>query len=205
MTRYQKSYAGKKRKGLCAWSGCHRRAAKGVLCRQHRAESKADGRKRRAKRKRNRLCHDCGEPALKGQTMCAAHAAAARARVNARTAKHRATGLCTSCSEPAAKDRALCTACMWRRYPETVRRAARDRGLPVRVSDETLRRIARMPCHYCGGMDPRGFNGIDCKVHDRGYVRGNMLPCCWLHNEWKANTPYDAFIAALRRTAKRLN
>ena len=93
--------------------------------------------------------------------------------------------------------------------------AAKGRGLEWGLSMEDFVSITQSMCHYCGcapskvsksaGRD-RGqdyvFNGIDRKDNGKGYVLGNVLPCCSICNWAKHTMAYDEFLAWLNRVAE---
>lgn len=136
-----------------------------------------------------------------------AYAAAHKAEVTAyqkslRKRKKR-LHLC-GCKAPVMLGKTSCADCQWKLYPSVLRRGAKQRGLRVGVSDAFLRRLSKQPCHYCGGMDDKGFNGIDRKDSKRGYVLSNMVPCCWLHNQMKSTLTYETFLDGLLAAASYL-
>jgi len=50
------------------------------------------------------------------------------------------------------------------------------------------------PCHYCGGVEEKGFNGIDrldCRV---GYTVANGVPCCAMCNQLKGSLSEHVFL-----------
>lgn len=192
--------AEKIRKGICTYcsdpavDGCER-------CAYHRLRMQEYSKKWYAEKMAAGLCV-CGGFPIKGQTRCA-ECVDKYAKYTAQLKREKK---CVVCAKPAAPGKTRCNACAWRNYTREVRYGAKDRvrPIPINVSDMVLRKIAKMPCHFCGGMDERGFNGIDCKIRDLGYTHGNMLPCCWLHNRMKGSISYDLFIAGLRSAAKYL-
>jgi hypothetical protein len=58
-------------------------------------------------------------------------------------------------------------------------------------------------CHYCDGSLPLQGSGIDRKNPTLGYVAGNCIPCCGLHNRMKWIMGYDTFIEECRMIAER--
>jgi hypothetical protein len=53
-------------------------------------------------------------------------------------------------------------------------------------------------CTYCGGMDDRGFNGLDRMDNNIGYLPENVTPCCMLCNYIKYTHTIDDFILYCR-------
>lgn len=190
----------KNKLGLCR--DCTEPAIKdSIYCAKHKKYVVTYVKNRRRRQRKKGLCYLCNKVTRKGKTLCAK---CANKGVE-RQAKRKAAGLCAHCPNKAMNGKTQCRDCVWKSYPRYTRHTAKQRNLPVTVSDEVLRQIAKQPCHYCGGTDLRGFNGIDCKVYNEGYVEGNMLPCCWVHNWWKGRMSYETFIAMILVSAKHLS
>lgn len=58
------------------------------------------------------------------------------------------------------------------------KRNAKKRGIPVDMSDDELLAMLKLPCTYCGFLDPRGFGGVDRMNNQEGYTSSNATPCC---------------------------
>lgn len=57
-------------------------------------------------------------------------------------------------------------------------RIARDAGWDWGLTQPQYVRLRRQPCRYCGGpLTPTGV-GLDRKDNTRGYMPGNVVPCC---------------------------
>ena len=102
---------------------------------------------------------------------------------------------------------------------------ARVRGHIFDLTDEELRNLTLSDCHYCS--DPPSqcavhsdnghtsekarehgkyiYNGLDRVDNDKGYVIGNVVPCCKTCNFAKAKIPYEDFINYLKRVADKWN
>jgi len=81
------------------------------------------------------------------------------------------------------------------------------------LADRELLRLWRSNCHYCGSppqempqctlrkTGSRKFNGvlplngIDRVDNSKGYVAGNVVPCCWRCNQWKKALSASEFVA----------
>lgn len=64
--------------------------------------------------------------------------------------------------------------------------------------DDYAALIAR-PCHYCGGPLNETAVGLDRMDNSKGYVLGNVVPCCKECNEIKGDTlTYDEAVVAIR-------
>ena len=46
------------------------------------------------------------------------------------------------------------------------------------------------------------YNGIDRLNNEVGYIPGNVVSCCRLHNEWKRAMTEKAFIETIHRTSE---
>jgi len=89
---------------------------------------------------------------------------------------------------------------------------AESRGLSWNLTDDDVRRLTSLDCHYCGvapatirrGRPNSGdfvYNGIDRVDNTRGYEPGNVVPCCKTCNYSKSDMPYDEFLAWIVRLA----
>jgi hypothetical protein len=90
---------------------------------------------------------------------------------------------------------------------------ARNRGLDWLLSKEHVRDLILSPCHYCkvsssntfntrnssGEVESLSHNGIDRVDSSKGYVDGNVVPCCKICNTAKLNLTVDEFYDWVRR------
>jgi len=90
---------------------------------------------------------------------------------------------------------------LWSQY----RQGARVRDLEWGLSKSTFRELTQQPCHYCGRLPEQEssthsdtgayiYNGVDRKNNDKGYIAGNVVPCCGTCNTAKMTMPYSDFI-----------
>jgi len=98
------------------------------------------------------------------------------------------------------------------------RDAAKRYGRAFELSEESFLRLITSNCDYCGSEPNHKFppsqvlknpahaafrwNGIDRIDSDKGYVEGNVVPCCQPCNEMKSDKSRDEFlqlIAAIYR------
>lgn len=96
----------------------------------------------------------------------------------------------------------------------TYRRNAAQRGLQWRLSTAHALRLFSQNCHYCGSPPSNvakhkkgngGFiySGIDRLDPTRGYIAGNVVPCCKVCNVAKLAMTRDRFLDWVWRIAAR--
>ena len=56
------------------------------------------------------------------------------------------------------------------------KRAAKDRSIEIKITDEQAKSLFIKPCHYCGYLPTEGYNGIDRKDNEPFYDETNSLP-----------------------------
>ncbi|MGA9626051.1 MAG: hypothetical protein WBL65_21505 [Bryobacteraceae bacterium] len=94
------------------------------------------------------------------------------------------------------------------------RRNAAQRGLQWRLSTAYALRLFSQTCHYCGappsnvvkhkkGNGSFIYSGIDRLDPTRGYIAGNVVPCCRTCNAAKLAMTRDEFVAWIWRIAVR--
>ena len=74
------------------------------------------------------------------------------------------------------------------------KKGARERELQFELSFEDYEKIVVNPCHYCGILEERGFNGIDRKNSGIGYIIENCVSCCQMCNYMKGSLSESVFI-----------
>lgn len=125
---------------------------------------------------------------------------------------------CLRC-RPAPK-RKLAT--MWTLLFNVYRQRARATGREFHLSLPQLKFVSLLPCVYCGKepdnllrrkyvvdgvldyppeMEIR-YSGLDRIDSEKGYILGNILPCCWQCNKIKSAMPLDEFLALIARIQK---
>ena len=89
--------------------------------------------------------------------------------------------------------------------------SAKRRGIDWSLSDEDFFAAMVLPCHYCGSQPSLrtvglkgGFrcNGIDRKDNQSGYSADNILSCCKFCQYGKHDSPYNDFVAYLKRASE---
>lgn len=87
-----------------------------------------------------------------------------------------------------------------------LKQSAKRRDLELALTDEQVRALITQPCYYCGAEPAqvgsaisRGwngiflYNGIDRQDSSRGYIIGNVVPCCTACNKAKSTMTTDQF------------
>ena len=99
---------------------------------------------------------------------------------------------------------------------------ARVTGREFHLSLPQLKFVSLLPCVYCGKepdnllrmkysfdgvrdyspeMDIH-YSGLDRIDSEKGYIHGNVVPCCWECNKIKSALPLDVFLALIARIQK---
>lgn len=74
---------------------------------------------------------------------------------------------------------------------------AKERGLDFEITKPDYAAFWQKPCHYCGSEIERcGIDRIDSK---RGYVMGNLVPCCKKCNLMKREYTQAQFVLHCQR------
>lgn len=79
----------------------------------------------------------------------------------------------------------------------SIKSNARKRGLAYKLSREQFMSFWQKPCTYCG--DVIETIGLDRVDNAKGYVMGNVVPCCGVCNSMKSNKTIEEFLARCRR------
>ena len=80
-------------------------------------------------------------------------------------------------------------------------RAARKRGLEFRFTFKEFMKWWKTPCFYCGGeIRTIGLDRID---NGKGYVEGNVAPCCKVCNRMKGTMDEKEFLQQCRKIANK--
>ena len=93
------------------------------------------------------------------------------------------------------------------------KKSARNKQLKFGISKKEFKILITSNCHYCGNTpgncltQRNGFyiyQGIDRVDNTKGYVPGNVVPCCIICNRWKNTLTFDEFRTRVIRIAKKL-
>lgn len=86
--------------------------------------------------------------------------------------------------------------------------SAKRRGIEFKLTDDDCKRLFQQPCTYCDAMPSSRFiraestyyaNGIDRIDNTKGYIEGNVTPCCRWCNEAKGTKTVDQFLEHVRK------
>lgn len=81
-------------------------------------------------------------------------------------------------------------------YLHQYKRGAMRRGYAFELDGETFIKLTSSDCYYCGAKPKKVikttnhtyvYNGIDRVDNSKGYIEGNVVPCCEKHNKEKRN------------------
>lgn len=97
---------------------------------------------------------------------------------------------------------------LFQRYKGQARRKNHIFSLPKDI----VLALFSSPCHYCGQppsriVRARGgdflYTGLDRTDNTKGYIPGNVVPCCWTCNDAKKTRGYREFIDWTHRISER--
>lgn len=80
----------------------------------------------------------------------------------------------------------------------------RVRNIPFHISIEEYSSIINHPCYYCGGSLPEAGGGIDRIDNSKGYILGNVRPCCSDCNTMKMTLNEEQFKTKILLICKKL-
>jgi transposase len=99
---------------------------------------------------------------------------------------------------------------VWIRLRCQIESGARVRGLEMSLTIEQLKYLCSLPCSYCkspamnkmkgrrGGRSTaetvQHYSGVDRVDSTKGYIPGNVIPCCRICNRAKSNLDLEQFI-----------
>lgn len=81
---------------------------------------------------------------------------------------------------------------------------AKKRGLVFDLPREDFHKLLSAPCEYCGAP-PNPVGGIDRVDNGRGYIVGNVVPCCKICNLAKRDMSRAEFLDWLMRAARHIS
>ena len=100
-----------------------------------------------------------------------------------------------------------------RRYFESYKRRAKGKGFEFTLTQEQAFKLYDSNCSYCGkDPEPKYLNGnnqsffgpfkastIDRIDSNKGYVMGNVVPCCTMCNKAKLDNSLEDFLSWVNR------
>lgn len=89
----------------------------------------------------------------------------------------------------------------WMRRPyasqlvKNIQSHAARRGLNIELDQIEIFDLIHAPCYYCGleVNFPHSRNGIDRVDNNIGYLKNNVISCCWVCNRAKGSMSVDEF------------
>lgn len=70
---------------------------------------------------------------------------------------------------------------------KSLRDGAKKRGLEVSITKIDFKLLRLQTCYYCGGPLPPKGHGIDRLDNSLGYLKDNVVPCCYPCNRTKSD------------------
>jgi hypothetical protein len=140
--------------------------------------------------------------------------------ISYRSLRARTSSSCLSCRPKPERSIETVWTCLYNIYRQRGVVCKRDFHLTL----PALKIVSLLPCSYCGrepsnlfrrkykidgkyafdpapGMTLR-YSGLDRIDSEKGYVHGNVVPCCWECNKIKSALPLDVFLALIARIQK---
>lgn len=133
--------------------------------------------------------------------------------VTYRALRGKISSSCVACRPKRARSIATMWRVLWNVY--------RQRGRDFHLTVSGLKFLSLLPCVYCG-KEPSNllrrkyqadgeynyevapemalrYSGIDRLDSTKGYIHGNVVPCCWDCNKIKGALPLDEFLGLIAR------
>jgi hypothetical protein len=92
--------------------------------------------------------------------------------------------------------------------------SAKRRGHEFEITKEEFLELVKQDCFYCGeppkqiarkdSKYPLTYNGIDRIDNSKGYIKGNIVPCCGVCNKMKLEMSVDEFKDRMKRILNHL-
>jgi hypothetical protein len=87
---------------------------------------------------------------------------------------------------------------------------AKRRGFAFDLTKDDFKNITKQPCFYCGENPSKVFGakgnngtytytGVDRIDSNKGYIKGNVIPCCSFCNTMKMNLNYNEFLFRIKK------
>ena len=74
------------------------------------------------------------------------------------------------------------------------KRDSETKNIKFEINSEEFIELVKKPCYYCKEIQEKGFNGIDKKDCNKGYVKDNITSCCSVCNFIKGTLIDNIFI-----------
>ena len=75
------------------------------------------------------------------------------------------------------------------------KRSAKKRNIEFNIEKEVFINLITQNCIYCNTVPPQdsGRNGLDRVNNQKGYLLGNIVPCCFKCNQMKGQLSLQEF------------
>lgn len=83
-----------------------------------------------------------------------------------------------------------------------IKHGAKKRNIFFDLTEQQMYDLLHSPCTYCGC---KNCNGIDRIDSSKGYILGNVTPCCAMCNKMKSNYSLEVFKSHICKIYKYLN
>jgi len=82
---------------------------------------------------------------------------------------------------------------------KTYKSRALKKGIDFTLSEDTFFIALHTQCYVCGKNGQTNELGLDRLDNNKGYINGNIAPCCWECNKAKGNLTSLNFLKWLKR------
>jgi len=99
----------------------------------------------------------------------------------------------------------------FRQLFRSYKNGARNRNYSFDLSMEDFRELTKQNCYYCGDTPSLiysikanntknyVYNGVDRIDNTKGYIKGNVVPCCGTCNRMKMNSIFSDFLSKVEK------
>lgn len=91
------------------------------------------------------------------------------------------------------------------------KKGAQYRKLDFNIKITQFKKLTSCPCTYCGDFSKSiyddstfDFCGLDRLNSNKGYIKGNIVPCCNKCNLMKGSLSYQEFTSAVKKINKNM-
>ena len=103
----------------------------------------------------------------------------------------------------------------FRQLFRSYKNGAKNRGYHFELSMDDFRKLTKQNCYYCGDIPSLVYsikanntkeyvyNGVDRVDNTKGYIKGNVVPCCGMCNKLKSDFNLSGFLSKIERIYKK--